>query len=58
VIVPTYNGAAFLPAALESVCAQGDAALEVIALDDGSTDATFAILGDYARRLPLKVILV
>jgi hypothetical protein len=54
--VPTHNGAAFLPAALEGVCAQGDAALEVIAVDDGSTDATLAILGDYARRLPLKVI--
>ena len=56
VIVPTYNGADFLPAALESVCAQGDAALEVIAVDDGSTDATLAILADYARRLPLTLL--
>jgi GT2 family glycosyltransferase len=56
VIVPTYNGAAFLRDALESVCAQGDAALEVIAVDDGSTDATLAILADYARRLPLTAL--
>jgi GT2 family glycosyltransferase len=56
VIVPTYNGAAFLPASLESVCAQADPAIEIIAVDDGSTDGTLAILADYARRLPLTVL--
>ena len=56
VIIPTYNGAAYLPAALDSLLAQQDRDLEVIAVDDGSTDATRSILACYAKRLPLKVI--
>jgi glycosyltransferase involved in cell wall biosynthesis len=56
VIVPTYNGAAYLPAALESVVAQSDPDVEVIAVDDGSTDATPAILESFANRLRLRVI--
>jgi glycosyltransferase involved in cell wall biosynthesis len=56
VIVPTYNGAAFLPAALDSICAQNDAGLEVIAVDDGSTDATPQILSYYTNHLPLRII--
>jgi GT2 family glycosyltransferase len=55
VILPTYNGAAFLPKALESVRAQGDAGLELIAVDDGSTDATIEILDEYATGLPLRI---
>ncbi len=56
VIVPTYNGAAYLPAALESVAAQGDRGLEVLAVDDGSTDATLEILRGYQARLPMVII--
>jgi glycosyltransferase involved in cell wall biosynthesis len=56
VIVPTFNGAAYLPAALESVVAQNDSNIEVIAVDDGSTDETPAILKSFAGRLRLKEI--
>src|SRR5947209_6668813 len=56
VIVPTYNGAAYLPAALESIVAQADPDIEVIAVDDGSTDETPAILDSFANRLRLTVI--
>jgi len=56
VIVPTYNGAAYLPAALESVAVQADPGVEVVAMDDGSTDATPAILDAFAARLPLAVV--
>ncbi|HVC96814.1 MAG TPA: glycosyltransferase [Pirellulales bacterium] len=56
VIVPTYNGAAYLPTALESILAQGDPNIEVLAVDDGSTDATLDILRAYSARLPLKII--
>lgn len=38
VIIPVYNGAAFLEEALESVFAQGMADLELVVVDDGSTD--------------------
>ena len=38
VIIPAYNRAGFLAAALESINAQGLAELEVLLIDDGSTD--------------------
>jgi len=56
VIMPTYNGAEFLPAALSSVLDQRDPNLEVIAIDDGSTDATPSILADFSGRLPLTIL--
>ncbi len=47
VIVPAYNVASWLPQCLESIAAQKNVRLEVIVVDDGSTDAT----GDIARRM-------
>ncbi len=43
-LVCVFNGAAFLPAALDSALAQTFADFELIAVDDGSTDATPDIL--------------
>lgn len=42
VIIPTYNRADYLPAAVESALAQVGVEVEVIVVDDGSTDATAA----------------
>jgi len=55
VLLPTYNGCAYLASALESVAAQGDPDIEIIAVDDGSTDTTVAVLQSYAGRLPLRI---
>ena len=43
VIIPVYNGARFLRAALESVFAQTYPSFEVIVVDDGSSDDSGAI---------------
>lgn len=43
VIIPAHNAARFLTQALDSVAAQTCAGLEVIVIDDGSTDDTAAI---------------
>lgn len=43
VVIPAKNAAAFLDRALASVQAQAAPALEVVVVDDGSTDATAAI---------------
>jgi GT2 family glycosyltransferase len=40
VVIPTYNRAAFLPAAVESVRAQTHACDEILIVDDGSVDDT------------------
>jgi glycosyltransferase involved in cell wall biosynthesis len=44
VVIPTWNRAALLPAAIASVRAQAHPALELIVVDDGSTDDTAAVL--------------
>lgn len=56
VIMPTYNGEAYLEKALDSLIAQGDEELEVVAVDDGSTDRTVDILHSYSGKLRLKVL--
>ena len=40
VIMPVFNGERFLRQALDSVMAQDYAPLELIVVDDGSTDAS------------------
>ncbi len=51
VVIATFNHARFLPAALDSALAQTLAGVEVIVVDDGSTDDTPAVLSRYARRV-------
>jgi glycosyltransferase involved in cell wall biosynthesis len=52
VVIPTYNGARFLPATLASVRAQTRQPREIIVVDDGSTDESAAV----ATALGAKVI--
>ncbi len=52
VVIPTYNCGGYLRAALDSVVAQGVDGLEVIIVDDGSTDDSAEILAEAARSVP------
>ena len=56
VVIPTFNGERYLDEALASVVAQSDPDIEVIAVDDGSTDRTMALLESYLDRLSLRVV--
>jgi GT2 family glycosyltransferase len=42
-VIPNYNGARWLPGLLESVAAQTVAPVEVLVVDDGSTDSSAAL---------------
>jgi glycosyltransferase involved in cell wall biosynthesis len=50
VVMAVYNGAPALAATLDSILAQTERDFELVAIDDGSTDATPSILADYAVR--------
>ncbi len=50
IIIPVYNASRYLAEALDSVLGQEGVDFEVVAVDDGSTDESPAILAEYARR--------
>ncbi|MCD4732912.1 glycosyltransferase [bacterium] len=52
VLLPVYNAAETLSAALDSTLSQVGVEFEVVAVDDGSVDGTSAILVEYALRDP------
>lgn len=52
VLVPAYNGATFVGQCLTSIQAQSHQDIEVLVVDDGSTDDTLAIAREFARQDP------
>lgn len=57
IIIPVYNAAAFLPRCLDSLVGQTYSNLEIICVNDGSTDGSAAILDEYAAKdARIKVI--
>jgi glycosyltransferase involved in cell wall biosynthesis len=50
VIIPVYNTEKYLPACLDSVCSQTFQDIEIICVNDGSTDKSGEILAKYAER--------
>lgn len=50
VIMPAYNAETYLPTAVESVLRQSFSDLELLIIDDGSSDGTLAIAQGYAAR--------
>jgi glycosyltransferase involved in cell wall biosynthesis len=51
-IVPVYNGERFLAQALDSALAQTMRDLEIVVVNDGSTDGSGALADGYASRYP------
>ena len=50
VIVPVYNNAPWLPRCLDSILSQTYENLEIIPVDDGSSDESYAVMQAYAAR--------
>jgi glycosyltransferase involved in cell wall biosynthesis len=53
VVVPAYNEERYIAEALDAILAQTLAPLEVIVVDDGSTDGTAGVVGGYGDRVRL-----
>lgn len=50
VIVPVYNTQSYLPRCIESILGQTYQNMEIILVDDGSTDSSFCICKEYAEK--------
>jgi glycosyltransferase involved in cell wall biosynthesis len=57
VVMPVYNGERFLSQAIDSILQQSQDNLELIAVDDGSTDGTRDVLQRYAKE-DARVVIV
>lgn len=58
VVLCTYNGAAFLPAQLNSLLSQTRLPDFMVVGDDGSTDGTLDILTEFQARAPFRVTIL
>ncbi len=56
VMLPVYNGAAYVRSAIESVLKQGYEKFEFIIVDNASTDGTAAIIGEYSFDSRVRII--
>ncbi|WP_195218180.1 glycosyltransferase family 2 protein [Turicibacter sanguinis] len=55
IIVPIYNVEAYLPTCLDSLVSQTYKDIEIICIDDGSTDKSSIILDSYVSRYPYLI---
>jgi glycosyltransferase involved in cell wall biosynthesis len=55
VVVPTYNAAPFIRTTLDSLLAQTHCDVEILVVDDDSTDATRDVVASYGDRVRLVV---
>jgi Glycosyl transferase family 2 len=56
VLLPVYNGSAYLKEQVESILAQRDVHTLVLCRDDGSTDGSVAELEALAQRWPDRIV--
>lgn len=56
IIMPNYNGAAYIREAIDSIIAQNAPDVELIVVDDGSDDDSLRVARAYEGRLRLSII--
>lgn len=55
IIIPVYNGEQYIEACLHSILEQTYSNIEIICINDGSTDTSRQILDDYHKKYPRQV---
>lgn len=58
IVVPCYNVGAYLARCLDSLLAQTFSDLEIICVNDGSTDNTLEVIRSYEQRFPTKFVVI
>ncbi len=58
IIIPVYNKSAFVRDTLKSALGQKYPKIELVLVNDGSTDGSLAILEEYRSKFPDKIILI
>ncbi|WP_162340653.1 glycosyltransferase family 2 protein [Cyclobacterium salsum] len=58
IVIPVYNKAAFIRETLDAALAQTYQAIEIVLVDDGSSDGSLEILKEYHERNPNKIVLI
>jgi len=58
IIIPVYNKASFLEETLDSALEQTYSNIELVLVNDGSTDDSLAILEAYQSKFPEKIVLI
>lgn len=58
IIIPVYNGEKYIIKCLNSIAGQNYSAMEIVAVDDGSTDKSVGLIRAYAEKTSVPVILV
>ncbi|UCS91997.1 glycosyltransferase family 2 protein [Echinicola marina] len=58
IIIPVYNKAAYVSQTIDSALAQTYQNIEIILVDDGSTDGSKLIIRRYAKQFPEKIVLI
>lgn len=56
-IIPVFNNEPFLDESLSAACAQGELSLEIIIIDDGSTDGSLSKIKAHAERDPRIIVI-
>ena len=54
VIIPAYNCEGYIRHCLDSLLSQTGASLEIIVINDGSTDGTYKVLEEYSDRITVQ----
>ena len=50
VLIPVFNGIKYIQRGLDAICNQSLKSIEIIVVDDGSTDGSSAFLDEYAQK--------